>query len=149
MRAAFVERGKCGVLAGAFLAARRLDRLKPGQAISDVVLEARLRLLAVADDVDADVELLFYDLGDSFDRLARQRSRIVRLLEHARQQSAESECRRGRLPTPVVRMRRRLSSMTLMCFPRWFFLCCDGGGSCRLVCALQPTPERMRVALFG
>src|SRR5262249_14145473 len=41
-----------------------LDRLDPGQTVTDVAVEARLRLLAVVDDVDAALRLPPDHLGD-------------------------------------------------------------------------------------
>ena len=73
MRAVFVEARERHVLARAAFAGFRRDRLKPGQPVGDVVLKARLRLLAVADDVDAELDLLVHDLGDRLRGFARER----------------------------------------------------------------------------
>src|SRR5262245_32591614 len=50
------------------------------------MLEARLRLLAIADDVDPEFALLVHDLAYRLGRLAPERGGIERLPAHAREQ---------------------------------------------------------------
>ncbi len=85
MRAVFVECGKRGVLAGALFAGFGRDRFEPGETVGDVVLKARLRLFAVADDIDAEFDLSVHDLGDRFRRFAFKRPGVEWLTDHARQ----------------------------------------------------------------
>ena len=54
MRAADIEGRKRDILAGAPLAGLGGDRLDARQAIGRIGLKAGLRLLAVADDIDAE-----------------------------------------------------------------------------------------------
>jgi hypothetical protein len=86
MRAAAIERRKRAVLTRAPLARRRRDRLDAGQALGRVGLKAHLRLLAVADHVDAGIGLLPHDRGHRRGRLARERGRVIRLAGHAGEQ---------------------------------------------------------------
>ena len=58
------------------------ERRDAGQAVGRVTLEARLSLLAVADDVDTELRLFLHDRRDRFLGLLRQR-RVVGLVLHA------------------------------------------------------------------
>ena len=68
------------VLARAAFAWLRGDRLKPGQAVRDIVLEARLRLFAIADDINAQRFLFVDDLRHRRSSLAREHCLVERLL---------------------------------------------------------------------
>jgi len=88
MRAALIERRKRHVLAGLSLAGLRCDRLEARQPINHVMLEARLRLLTFADNVDAERALLLHDLLDRLAGFARERRGVERLSVHARKQQS-------------------------------------------------------------
>jgi hypothetical protein len=93
MRAAAIEPREGRVLARAPLATRRRHRLDARQPLGGVGLKAHLRLLAVADDVEAELDLLLHDRGHRFGRLARQLGRFIGLAAHARQQQGGKRVR--------------------------------------------------------
>src|SRR5690242_17173374 len=85
MCAVLVVGGKGHVFAGLALAHLRRDGLESGQPIRNIIRKARLRLLAVADDVDAERKLLVDNLADSLARFPGQGGLIDALLVDARQ----------------------------------------------------------------
>ncbi len=86
MRPGFVIVGKSYVFAGPPLSRRRLDRLKAGKPIRNVVLKARLGLLPVTDDINSDRELLMNDLCHRFRGLVCEQIGVIGLLVEACQQ---------------------------------------------------------------
>jgi hypothetical protein len=81
---ALVERRKPQGLARAPVAAGGGDRLDAGEALGRVALEARLRLLAVAHDVEAELDLLGNDRGHRLLRAPRQHLGGIGLAGHLR-----------------------------------------------------------------
>ena len=82
MRARLVVGRKGDVLARPAGAGFRGDGRHARQAFGGVILEAGLRLLAIADDVEADLELLGHDGGDRIARAVFQRPGVKRLSHH-------------------------------------------------------------------
>src|SRR5262249_10321749 len=102
--------GKVQILAAArasasFLARRHRLTLEAGEALHDVAKEARLALLAVRDDVDADLGLPAHHLTDGVAHQPSVCVAIVRLTSVLRCQDGDGGSGRDRLPTCVVRIR--------------------------------------------
>ena len=86
----------------------RLVAGKPGQPVGDIGRIARLRHLAVVDDVDAGLGLAPHDREHRLAGQPRQRSGVVGSSLSFATSSSRNAGGRGRLPVWVVRMRSLL-----------------------------------------